>query len=212
MDRFIFFKKYIKGKKLLDIGCLGPHGNRFKFLNEAFPDKEIFGIDNNKELINTLNLKNIIFSDIHKLPFEDKFFDTVYMGEIIEHTWNPGQVIDEVFRVLKDDGRFILDTPNALSIQKLFKYTIFGKDDIVGDPDHRIIFTPITIYNLLQESGFKILDLKFKNVTSFKGHQVLLPNFGPFKWLGAQVLLAADKVGKKGEIELQLSVKKFLKK
>jgi len=212
MDRIDFLKKYFIGEKLLDIGCLGPAGDRFKRLMDLYPNKRIYGLDNNQDLIKELGFDNVSSGDIHKLPFDDSFFDTVYMGEVIEHTWNPGQAINEVRRVLKDNGRFIIDTPNALSLHKIIKYTFLGKDDIVGDPDHRIIFTPATIYNLLKESGFKVVDLKFKNVTSFKGRQIILPKFGPFNWLGTQIMLAADKVDKPGGIELQLSLKKYLKK
>jgi ubiquinone/menaquinone biosynthesis C-methylase UbiE len=42
-----------------------------------------------------------------KLPLRDDYFDTVISFNVLDHTQNPGAVLDEIFRVLKDGGRFL---------------------------------------------------------------------------------------------------------
>jgi len=48
-----------------------------------------------------------------KLPFKPHVFDAVFAGEILEHLSNPGEMLDEVKRVLKPDGRLIVTVPNS---------------------------------------------------------------------------------------------------
>lgn len=62
--------------------------------------------------------KNLIVEKIDlegKLHYDDNFFDMVYSGEVIEHLYNPDQMIAEVQRVLKKGGYFLVTTPNMNS-------------------------------------------------------------------------------------------------
>jgi 2-polyprenyl-3-methyl-5-hydroxy-6-metoxy-1,4-benzoquinol methylase len=47
-----------------------------------------------------------------RLPFQDGYFDVVYMGDVIEHLTNPDFAINEVARVIKTNGFLVLSTPN----------------------------------------------------------------------------------------------------
>ena len=49
------------------------------------------------------------------LYFKDKEFDLIYSGEVIEHIFNPDNMIREIHRLLKINGRVILTTPNMNS-------------------------------------------------------------------------------------------------
>jgi malonyl-CoA O-methyltransferase len=49
------------------------------------------------------------------LPFRDGTFDLVLATEVIEHLPQPTALLDEVERVLKPDGAFVLTTPNPLT-------------------------------------------------------------------------------------------------
>jgi SAM-dependent methyltransferase len=53
-----------------------------------------------------------------KLPFPDGSYDMIYWGATIEHLHNsPKFPMDEMFRVLRPGGIFIIDTPNILSLK-----------------------------------------------------------------------------------------------
>jgi SAM-dependent methyltransferase len=46
------------------------------------------------------------------IPYEVCSFDIVYAGELIEHLYNPDAFIREVYRILKNNGLFVVSTPN----------------------------------------------------------------------------------------------------
>jgi SAM-dependent methyltransferase len=57
-----------------------------------------------------------------KLPFPDRTFDIVVSVEGIEHLENPHSFLRELNRVLKDDGRLILTTPNIVSLRSRVRF------------------------------------------------------------------------------------------
>lgn len=129
-----YAKKWIKGN-CLDIGC-----RDCKITNDAI------GLD-----INPMWNPDII-GDIHKIPFSDLSFDTIFASHILEHTDKTLEVLKEWKRVLKNKGRLIILVPH-------------GEDcpwQTLGDSerDHKQLFTDKTIELFLRYVGFTILDLK----------------------------------------------------
>jgi len=49
--------------------------------------------------------------DAHDLPFIDKSFDGVVVQAVLEHVVDPFHCVDEIHRVLKDDGLVYAETP-----------------------------------------------------------------------------------------------------
>lgn len=107
-----FFKEKVKGKKILEIGVGGEGG----FINMLKDDNEVHGIDASESArincekrglaIDVLNL------DMNAIPFEGEYFDIVIAFEVMEHFSNPQFVVEEVRRVLKRTGTFLISTPN----------------------------------------------------------------------------------------------------
>jgi len=56
---------------------------------------------------------NCMLANAEKIPQKDKYYSTVLMGEVLEHIPNMGLVLEEIYRVLKDDGELILSVPNG---------------------------------------------------------------------------------------------------
>ena len=42
------------------------------------------------------------------IPFQDQFFDIIFCSNVLDHTISPHRTINEIYRVLKDDGFFVL--------------------------------------------------------------------------------------------------------
>jgi ubiquinone/menaquinone biosynthesis C-methylase UbiE len=43
-----------------------------------------------------------------KVPFPDKFFDVVFCSNVLDHTTDPERTLEEISRVLKRDGHFVM--------------------------------------------------------------------------------------------------------
>lgn len=113
--------------------------------------------------VDIVNLNNC------KLPYEDNFFDTVTITEVIEHLENYRCILREIHRTLKPGGLIVVTTPNILNLKSRFRflfngfYNLFGPlpintNDIHSANGH---ITPISLYYLshtLLESGFSHIE------------------------------------------------------
>jgi len=94
------FKQFVKLKSgiVLDIGSkLAPYKN-------LIPHTKYMTLDINPAV------KPDIISDIHKVNWEENYFDTIIATEILEHCHSPEKAINEIYRLLKPDGICILST------------------------------------------------------------------------------------------------------
>lgn len=193
-----FVKLYVKGKKILDIGCAGSNGFMHKIVIENNKSSEIIvGLDADSNNLKKLEgfSNELVVADAERLPFKDATFDCVYMGELIEHFWAAHGLLSEANRVLKTGGVICLDVPNVYSINRIIRFILKGMDSL-GDPDHKIFYTPASLSKLLNTAGFEVIevtsDAKIKIGFLFIGKEVIL-NFPPFKWLGSHLCLVAKK-------------------
>lgn len=194
MSRFNFLKKHIKEGHVLDVGNLGPDGWLHRDIRANFAKSSIVGIDNNEEIAKKVNFPNQIIGDITKpLPFKNDYFDTVYLGEIIEHVWEPRKLLEEVHRVLKKDGVVIIDTPHVYALIRMIRFFIKGRD-FLGEPSHKIFFTPVILNNLLEKCNFSVIEMVTDSKFTLKGKEIILPSIPPLKWLGSHLCVAAKKL------------------
>jgi SAM-dependent methyltransferase len=94
-------------KKMLDVGCgfatglhLFPMARRRVGIDPLADEfKKIYHYPDGIEVVRCSG---------EDMPFEDGSFDLVMCTNVLDHTTDPEQVIDEVARVLADDGHFFL--------------------------------------------------------------------------------------------------------
>lgn len=123
MNRYLFASQFAKEKIVLDIACGTGYGSNL--LAEAGA-KSVTGMDISEEAINysknKYHSKSLEFQvgDVEKIPLEDKKMDVVVSLETIEHVDRKKQqlFLTEVERVLKEDGLFVVSTPNPLVYPK----------------------------------------------------------------------------------------------
>jgi ubiquinone/menaquinone biosynthesis C-methylase UbiE len=115
------------GKNLLDVGCgIGTIGLELKkkgFQVSGVDFSEV-GIKKCLELGLDAKLSDI---DADGLKFNDKSFDVVWAGDVIEHVFDPIFLFEEIYRVLKDDGCLLATVPNNFYMRKRWKIFISGK-------------------------------------------------------------------------------------
>jgi 2-polyprenyl-3-methyl-5-hydroxy-6-metoxy-1,4-benzoquinol methylase len=55
----------------------------------------------------------IVAGDAEELAFASETFDLILASEVVEHLWNPSSFFNEAFRVLKNNGYLIMETPEG---------------------------------------------------------------------------------------------------
>lgn len=70
----------------------------------------------NKYGIQVKNYSNFLIADGTKLPFKSDCFDIIVCNQVIEHVpkQHQQQLIDNIYRVLKQKGLFYITTPNKI--------------------------------------------------------------------------------------------------
>jgi len=108
----------IKGKTL-DIGC----GEGELLIKATLLGYDIIGMDRSfKELAEakeTAKLSNVnintILGYVENMPFKKETFDTIIMGEILEHLEYPAETVKYVLEFLKPSGKLLITTPSGFA-------------------------------------------------------------------------------------------------
>lgn len=105
----------IYGPKVLDCGC---GTGLICFLASQLKEvKEIHGVDLQKSVLieakKNIASKKVKFHNgfVEEIDFKADYFDTVVMGEVIEHVYSVDKTLEGVSRVLKKNGRIIITCP-----------------------------------------------------------------------------------------------------
>jgi len=97
-----------RGSMILEAGC--GVGAQTKIIAPRNAESHFISIDISQDsitqaekLISTLRIKNVTFrqADIYELPFENNYFDHVFVCFVLEHLANPPEALTELKRVLK---------------------------------------------------------------------------------------------------------------
>jgi ubiquinone/menaquinone biosynthesis C-methylase UbiE len=105
-----------KTANILDVGC-GYGETLVELLHREFTS--LTGVDGDpKAIIHTKkSLANsgirILEGDVEALPFAEKSFSAVLCLDVLEHVKHDQKTVDEIARVLEDEGLFIGSTPYA---------------------------------------------------------------------------------------------------
>ncbi len=99
-----------------------------------------------------LDVQTGSLSDAGFLPAQ---FDVVVMYHVIEHLDSPRRTLMEISRVLRPGGLLALETPNV----DTFWFRLLGERWRQLIPDHYFFFSPETIARLLDQCGFRVLEI-----------------------------------------------------
>ncbi|MDY6973421.1 MAG: methyltransferase domain-containing protein [Thermodesulfobacteriota bacterium] len=122
---------------VLDIGC-GKKG----LMQYIAPDKYV-GCD--------LAGGDLLCS-AYDLPFKDRAFDTVVLGEILEHLGNPLIAIKQASMLA--DKRVIVTVPNDYSLVRLIRLMIGREVEI--EQEHLLSFNCWNLARLFELAGFEV--------------------------------------------------------
>jgi len=150
------------GGKILDVGT--GRGDFIKLLTENLKGYDkIVGIDSHEEILDAtrekLHTKNVelIKMDGENMDFEDESFDAVCLS-------NKTKVIEEMKRVLKTNGIFIInemfcDHQNEAQISHVYVHHIGADIDMITNRmNHNYTYRREEIKEIIRSQGIKILD------------------------------------------------------
>jgi ubiquinone/menaquinone biosynthesis C-methylase UbiE len=157
----------VRAERILDIGC--GDGAITMMFKEKLGAKMVAGVDIAKDAITEAIGKGIdghvVNLDSDKLPFDENSLDFIYCGEVIEHLFDPDNMLDEVFRVLKPNGLLLLTTPNIASwydrLSLLFGYQPISVSAILRHPEAGRMFNFGTLAGREHVRFFTMRSMRF---------------------------------------------------
>lgn len=134
------------GKRVLDLGCrdgsLTQYYARANWVTGVDIDGEALAVARERLGIETVSV------DLNReFPFGDESFVVVVAGELLEHLLNPAAVVQEVHRVLEQNGVFVGSVPNSFHWRARLDF-LRGRSS--EDPTHLHLFSEAKLRQLLQ--------------------------------------------------------------
>ena len=154
-------------KNVLDVGCAS--GWFLSEIYKIYSSSKCTGVDIYDKAIEYGKKRypqiNFITTDAHSLPFGSSAFDLVICTEVLEHVDGPDLVLQEIYRVLKKDGKAIveMDTGNLL-FQAIWYWWTNLRQGVWRD-SHIHRFNTEKLERVIKNSGFKIKKKKIFNYT-----------------------------------------------
>jgi 2-polyprenyl-6-hydroxyphenyl methylase/3-demethylubiquinone-9 3-methyltransferase len=125
----------VGGKQVLDLGCsqgiasiiLGREGFEVVGLDVQDSRIEYARRDLAQESAETRSRVTFMVGEGTDLDFDDESFDTVLLGEVLEHLVAPDRILEEVTRVLRQEGLVVITTPFGVLHHHDHKQTFFPR-------------------------------------------------------------------------------------
>lgn len=175
VDKFLYdlFKKLTKNNHplTLDIGC--GDSRRSRILRPLI--STLIGLDISRNTLREAKKYiKVVLGDANKLPFSDNSFNAVMAFHLIEHLDDDQSFLNEIHRILKDNGLVLLTTPNRKRLtQILYKFITRTEEmNFPMNPEHKREYTKSELYDLFCKSKLK----KVHVIPSFLG--ILFGFFG----------------------------------
>jgi len=126
----------IKGV-VLDFWCWEkPYKDLFKYKKYIWVDYKSSGHDNTRNDID-------IYWDWKKIPVDNELFDSFICTEVLEHVFDIDTTLNEIYRVLKKWGKWIITIPFFVWEHEIpydfARYTYFAIEDILEKHKFKIL-------------------------------------------------------------------------
>jgi 2-polyprenyl-3-methyl-5-hydroxy-6-metoxy-1,4-benzoquinol methylase len=136
--------------RLMDVGCGG--GLVLSIAKQYGWD--VMGLEFDADAVKVANQKGLPVQQgsYEKLDSYPDYFDIIYCSHVLEHVYNPKEMLLSFKRSLKPNGKLLLSLPNSQSyLRKMYGASWRG----IEAPRHIAIPSQIELIKYLQEIGFK---------------------------------------------------------
>ena len=148
--------RYKQGGTLLDLGCSS--GSFLEFMGQDAWG--LYGVEISAEAATTARMKSgaqVFAGNILDAPFPQSTFDVITCFDVLEHLYEPRQVLHRVAEWLKPGGIFYVLVPNLDSAEaRVFGSYWHGLEM----PRHLFHYTPASLQSLAESVGLHKLSLE----------------------------------------------------
>jgi len=137
-------------RRLLDVGC---GGGQFLLLAKNI-GWHTMGFDSDPKAVEVARSSGleVYLGGFESLPKNESGFDAITVNHVIEHVYDPQQLLAHCYRLLKSGGYFWIETPNIDSFgHSEFKSAWRGLEP----PRHLQLFSWVSLKGMLDAAGFK---------------------------------------------------------
>lgn len=200
LERHIF-KNAITQKniRILDVGCgTGALGAFFRENQQCY----VAGIDINENACKEAekNIDTVLHANVEviDLPYEEASFDTIVLGDVVEHLINPVAALHKLLRVLKPGGQMYITVPNIrhwkevrdLVFKDKWEYGTWG----ILDYTHLRFFTKTSIVKMLTDGNIPVIKAEWVIQDPSKSSLINKFSFGLFAgFLASHTFLVIKK-------------------
>jgi SAM-dependent methyltransferase len=151
VHRYAACADVVRGRRVLDVASGEGYGAALLARTAA----SVTGVDIDDAAVSAARARyggdGLEFSraDMYELPFGDGSFDVVTCFEAIEHVDAPGRALDEIARVLSEDGTVVISTPDkavysdAADYENEFHLHEFYRDEFCTELNKRFAFVTL---------------------------------------------------------------------
>lgn len=143
--RFDWMARWVTGPSVLDVGC--SHGSLVRFIGDKNIERYL-GVDFNPEALRFAQ-KNHKYSWTefsNRIPEKEKF-QTIVLGEVLEHQENPMNLLQELLPHAVEQTRWVITVPH-------------GPDEV---SDHRQIFSSVGFVDLMARAALGTVHISFEH-------------------------------------------------
>ena len=177
-----------EGSLILEAGC--GIGSQTKIVAIQNPGCRFISVDISessleqaKAMANTMGLYNVIFrkADIFRLPFEDEYFDHIFICFVLEHLSGYALALAELTRVLKPNGTLMVIEgdhgstyfhPDSREAHQAINCLVELQRDAGGDAN-----IGRKLYPILEEAGLKQIKISPRLVYADESKPELVEGF-----------------------------------
>jgi SAM-dependent methyltransferase len=157
---------------VLDIGC----GSGEYLLKMRKKGWRVFGVEPSRAaaIAGQKEGLEIFHGTLAQAAFPERFFDYVRANHSLEHMPNPHQVLAEISRILRPNGKLFMGVPNTASLEfRLFKQYWWH----LCAPVHVYGYSLKTLRSILSQHGFRVTKTYFSsNYVSILGSLQIFAN------------------------------------
>lgn len=168
------------GSTILDVGCASGD----IALELSLHGYSVHGIDFESDKV--FRAKDLANKYKKKILFENKSFeeldsqtsyDSVLLGEVLEHFIDPANILKDISNLLKPNGRIFISTPNMPSLRNRLKFGLFGVFPD-NNAEHKYYFDYTRISKVIAEAGYELISFKtcFTNLTAKSKSLAMIEN------------------------------------